>query len=56
MAEFILIQTIINLFLALVWSKTSWMNLTIKVIFIIMLVTGTYLLFGPSNMIAALSK
>jgi hypothetical protein len=56
MAEFILIATIIFLCFALLWTKRTGLNFLIKIVFILMTVFGTYLLFGPANIISMLVK
>lgn len=56
MSEFVFISTIIFLLFALVWDKSTVLNLIIKVSFICMTVFGAYLLFGPTNLIQTLVK
>ena len=56
MAEFVLISTIVNFMFALVWSTSTFLNVSIKTWFSVMTVAGMYLMFGPSNIIAQLAK
>lgn len=55
MAEFILIQTLLNLFLAILWNSDTMSNVVCKMIVSCMAAYGAYLLFGPANRIASLS-
>lgn len=56
MAEFLIIQTIVNLVFGIIWSQKTGMNLFLKVMFIVLTAVGAYLLFGPANIVATLSK
>lgn len=55
MAEFILIQTVVNLFWAFMWSTNGAVNTLIKMAFFCFVAAGVYLLFGPTNAISLLS-
>ena len=56
MADFILIATIVFAFFALIWKCSDAANTIIKLVLLVMVVWGMYLLFGPVNAIAQLAR
>jgi hypothetical protein len=43
--NFTIASTIVFMFLALIWKKGDWLNVTLKLLFIILTFCGAYLIF-----------
>lgn len=56
MAEFILVQSIVALFFAIIFKSEQIIDIVFKMFFIAQTVWAVYLLFGPANIIQTLAR